>query len=310
MFRILTIFLLLCLPVLHACQQESSSKPVIVSTIKPIHALVYAIAGGDNSPLDIRQLLPDGASPHHYALKPSEMRSLETASVVFRIASGLETFLDKPLATSLPNRRIITLAEAQGIQPLGSRAQHSQHVMPGHETHSADLHLWLNPENAIAMSQAIAKTLGEIDSRHQADYLANAAQLIQQIQATDARIRQQLAPLNDKPYLSFHDAWQHFDTHYGLNFAGAVTLDVSRLPGARHVQDIRKIIEEKQAVCLFQEPQFSPAMVKTLVEGTTIHIGKLDPLGMQLPLDKETYINLLQAAADSFQQCLTATTPQ
>lgn len=310
MFRILTIFLLLCLPVLHACQQESSSKPVIVSTIKPIHALVYAIAGGDNSPLDIRQLLPDGASPHHYALKPSEMRSLETASVVFRIDSGLETFLDKPLATSLPNRRIITLAEAQGIQPLGSRAQHSQHVMAGHETHSADLHLWLNPENAIAMSQAIAKTLGEIDSRHQADYLANAAQLIQQIQATDARIRQQLAPLSGKPYLSFHDAWQHFDTHYGLNFAGAVTLDVSRLPGARHVQDIRKIIEEKQAVCLFQEPQFSPAMVKTLVEGATIHIGKLDPLGMQLPLDKETYINLLQAAADSFQQCLTATTPQ
>lgn len=309
MLRILTILLLLCLPVLQSCQSEPPAKPVVVSTIKPIHALVYAIAGGENSPLEIRQLLPDGASPHHYAIKPSDMRALETARVVFRIGSGLETFLDKPLATAIPTREVITLADIPGIQALGSRQQHSnEHA--GHDAHSADLHLWLNPVNAIAMSREIARTLSAADSAHQADYLANAQQLIAQIEATDARIRQQLAPLLQQPYLSFHDAWQHFDTHYGLNFAGAVTLDVSRLPGARHVQDIRKIIEEKQAVCLFQEPQFSPAMVKTLVEGSTIRIGELDPLGMQLTLDKDTYPTLLQTAADSFQQCLGGKTAQ
>ena len=303
MLRILTILLLLCLPVLQSCQVEPPAKPVIVSTIKPIHALVYAIAGGENSPLEIRQLLPDGASPHHYALKPSDMRTLETARVVFRIGSGLETFLDKPLATAIPTRAVITLADTTGIQSLGSRHQHGDNHA-GHAAGSADLHLWLNPVNAIAMSREIARALSDVDSAHQAEYLANAQQLIAQIEATDVRIRQQLAPLSQQPYLSFHDAWQHFDTHYGLNFAGAVTLDVSRLPGARHVQDIRKIIEEKRAVCLFQEPQFSPAMVKTLVEGSNIRLGELDPLGMQLPLNKDTYPTLLQAAADSFQQCL------
>jgi zinc transport system substrate-binding protein len=303
MLRILTILLLLCLPVLQSCQVEPPTKPVIVSTIKPIHALVYAIAGGENSPLEIRQLLPDGASPHHYALKPSDMRTLETARVVFRIGSGLETFLDKPLATAIPTRAVITLADTTGIQSLGSRHQHGDNHA-GHAAGSADLHLWLNPVNAIAMSREIARALSDVDSAHQAEYLANAQQLIAQIEATDVRIRQQLAPLSQQPYLSFHDAWQHFDTHYGLNFAGAVTLDVSRLPGARHVQDIRKIIEEKRAVCLFQEPQFSPAMVKTLVEGSNIRLGELDPLGMQLPLNKDTYPTLLQAAADSFQQCL------
>jgi zinc transport system substrate-binding protein len=146
--------------------------------------------------------------------------------------------------------------------------------------------------------------LGEADPGHQADYALNADKLIQRIHETDLSIRQQLAPLSNKPYLSFHDAWQHFDTHYGLNFAGAVTLDVSRLPGAKHVQDIRKIVEEKQAVCLFQEPQFSPTLVKTLVEGSDIRIGELDPLGMGLPLDDNTYITLLRQAAERFQQCL------
>ncbi|WML89701.1 zinc ABC transporter substrate-binding protein [Thiothrix lacustris] len=298
MFRILTIFLLLCLGVLTACQQDAATKPLVVSTIKPVQALVYAVAGGKDSPLEVTQLLPDGASPHHYALKPSDMRMLENAKVVFRIGSGLETFLDKPLANLSAQQRVITLADATGIQHLHARAEHK------HDDHSEDLHLWLNPDNAIVMSRAIAAALGEADPAHKADYLANAEQLIQNISATDAQIHQQLAPLSGKPYLSFHDAWQHFDTHYGLNFAGAVTLDVSRLPGARHVQDIRHIIEEKQAICLFREPQFAPAMVKTLVEGSNIQLGELDPLGMSLPLDKNTYITLLKTAADSFQQCL------
>lgn len=305
MFRILTIFLLLCLGVLAACQQEPPSKPVVLSTIKPIQALVYAIAGGSDSPLDVRQLLPDGASPHHYALKPSDMRTLGNAQIVFRIGSGLETFLDKPLANLSAKQHVITLADATGIQHLHARAGHDAHdEQEAHDPHSEDLHLWLNPENAIAMSTAIATALGEADPAHQANYLANAEQLIQKIRTTDAHIRQQLTPLKGKPYLSFHDAWQHFDTHYGLNFAGAVTLDVSRLPGAKHVQDIRHIVEEKQANCLFREPQFSPSLIKTLVEGSNIHVGELDPLGMSLPLNQETYITLLQNAADSFQRCL------
>lgn len=313
MSRILASFLLLCAFVLSSCQQEDTTKPLIVSTIKPVQALVYAIAGADNQTLEVRQLLPDGVSPHHYSLKPSDMRMLENARVIFRIDSGMETFLDKPLAGLGRNTHIVTLANAPGIQHLSSRAkhQHTEETLEEHAQHSADdnklsrdLHLWLNPQNAIAMSHEIARVLSEIDPDSKADYEANARQLVERIQATDTHIRQQLDSLRDRPYLSFHDAWQHFDTHYGLNFAGAVTLDASRLPGARHVQEIRRIVEKKQAVCLFQEPQFSPSLVKTLVEGSNIRIGKLDPLGTTLPLNEDTYTTLIQNAADSFANCL------
>lgn len=308
MSRILTIFLLLCLPVLQSCQQQPAAKPLVISTIKPIQALVYAIAGGDGGPLEIHQLLPDGASPHHFALRPSDMRSLGNARVIFRIGSGLETFLDKPLANLPATTQVIDLSQANGVNHLYSRSTHTDRADPTdteqHTGHNEDLHIWLNPQNAIAMSREIDSALSAIDPAHAAQNHTNTQQLIQQIAATDARIRQQLAPFSHRPYLSFHDAWQHFDSHYGLSFAGAVTLDASRLPGARHVLDIRKIIEKKQATCLFQEPQFSPALVKTLVEGTGIKLGELDPLGMQLPLNGGTYITLLQTAADAFQKCL------
>lgn len=306
MLRILTVFLLLCVPVLQSCQQETASKPLVVSTIKPVQALVYAVAGGDQGAIALHQLLPDGASPHHYALKPSDRRLLEQASAVFYVGEGLENFLSKSLSNLAPDTQRVALAQAQGIQHLHARHQAETTHDDGHETHKEgeDWHVWLNPVNAIAMTHQIAQVLSEIDPPNRELYQRNAALLVQQINATDERIKAQLAAVKTRPYLAFHDAWQHFDTHYGLKFAGAVTLDVSRLPGARHVQDIRSLITERQAVCLFQEPQFPPALVKTLAEGTDLRIGELDPLGMKIPLNADTYPALLQSAADSFTQCL------
>lgn len=302
--RILALFLLLCVPVLQSCQQSAHRKPLVISTIKPVQALVYAVAGQHAQELELHQLLPDGASPHHYALKPSDAHLLENAQAVFYIGKEMETFLDKSL-TNLPATTLaVELGQVPGIQHLHSRTEDADEHGTAHAQGTEDLHAWLNPDNAIAMAAEIGKVLKTIDPAHGADYLQNAAQLSQRIAATDAHIKQQLQALRSRPYLSFHDAWQHFDTHFGLTFAGAVTLDVSRLPGARHVHEIRQIIGQKQAVCLFQEPQFPPALINTLVEGTSIRIGKLDPLGTQLPLDGNTYTTLLQNTADSFADCL------
>ena len=302
MQRILAILLGVCLVVCQACnntEQATAEKPVIISTIKPIQALVYAVAGGEDSVFNLKQLLPDGASPHHYALKPSDRQALDSAKVIFQIDSGFETFLVQPLQNLGKGTTLISLSQAAGIQHLKLRAGHA------HEGHvDEDLHLWLNPQNAIAMTRQIAQQLSSVDPAHKAQYQANAAQLIQRIHASDQAIAQQLAPLKQRPYLSFHDAWQHFDTHYQLSYAGSVSLDVSRLPGAKHVQDVRHIIESQQAVCLFQEPQFSPALVKTLADGAGIKIGQLDPLGVNLALTPTTYVDLLQNAATQFVECL------
>ena len=302
MQRILAILLGVCLVVCQACnstEQSATDKPIIISTIKPIQALVYAVAGGEHPAFTLKQLLPDGASPHHYALKPSDRQALDSAKVIFQIDPSFETFLAQALQSLAKGTTVISLSQAQGMQKLKLRAGHA------HEDQvDEDLHIWLNPENAIAMTRQIAQQLSELDPEHKTNYLANAAQLIQRIQASDQAIAQQLAPLKQRPYLSFHDAWQHFDTHYQLSYAGSVSLDVSRLPGAKHVQDVRHIIESQQAVCLFQEPQFSPALVKTLADGTGIKIGQLDPLGVNLALTPTTYVDLLQNAATQFVECL------
>lgn len=289
------------------CQgTEQPDQPLVASTIKPVHALVYAVAGGQDAPLALRQLLPDGASPHHYALKPSDRQALGRARVVFRIGSSLEGFLDKPLASLPVNVLVVDLIAADGIRHLPNRTPHghAEDVGSSHAQH--DPHVWLSPPNAIAMAHAIARALGQVDPPNREAYARNAAALAARIQAADARIREQLQPVQHRPYLSFHDAWQHFDAHYGLAFAGAVSLDGERQPGARHVQSLRQLLLQQQAVCLFQEPQFHSGLANALLEGTTVRLGELDSLGMHLPLDGDTYIRLLEQAAAAFVACLAA----
>ena len=76
----------------------TAGMPGIVVSIKPLHSWVQAIVG-DTANL---QLLVQGAhSPHHYHLKPSQLKALHKADVVFYIDDHYEFFLNSALA-SLP----------------------------------------------------------------------------------------------------------------------------------------------------------------------------------------------------------------
>ena len=79
----------------------------VVVTIKPLHALVNQVMTGVGTP----ELLVQGAaSPHTYALKPSDASKLNQADVFFRMSDAMEPFTAK-MAKSLPKRacRSITL---------------------------------------------------------------------------------------------------------------------------------------------------------------------------------------------------------
>ena len=58
------------------------------------------------------------------------------------------------------------------------------------------------------------------------------------------------------------------------------------------------------AVCVFAEPQFEPALVETIVDGTTTRAGVLDPLGAEIEAGPDHYFMLLNGLADSLRDCL------
>lgn len=177
----------------------------------------------------------------------------------------------------------------------------------GHEGHhhgEHDLHLWLDPHNAKEMAEVIAETLAKVDPANAGKYEANAEKMAGRIDKLDHEIEEALAKVKDRPYLVFHDAYQYFERRYGLAAVGSISVSPERKPGAKRVAELRHVIEDNKAVCVFAEPQFQPTIVQTLVEGTKARSGVLDPVGGSLPPGPDAWFALMNNLAKSLENCL------
>lgn len=261
--------------------------------------LTVAIAGKH---LQSRQLIPDGASPHHYSLKPSDIKQLHNAQIIFRIDEELESFLNKSLQQVSKSTQIISLADIEGIHLLPINHQKT-HKSAEHIHNSHDLHIWLNPNNAIVISKIIAAKLSKIDPAHGDDYRNNLDQLISKIQTADKELKEKLKPIAETPFIVFHNAWGYFEKHYGLKNVSVINQAPTRQLGAAKIKAIREEIKAKKIVCLFSEPQLQPEIIQTLIKGSYVKVVELDVLGSQINIDSNSYIELLNTLSNGFLSC-------
>ncbi len=290
----------------------AAAAPKVAVSIMPVHALVAGVMEGVGAPV---LLIRRGGSPHGHSLRPSEARALGEAELVFWIGGQLETFLARPLAALTGQARVVALSEAAGIRLLPVRRGGAWDTMgeePGHlgdeyaeqKDGAADPHFWLDPRNAVGIVRAVLAALLRVDPENADRYRRNGQGLIAGIEALDSEIASQLAPVRERPYVVFHDAYQYFERRYALNAVGSVAVSPDRPPGARRLVEIRARIAEVGAVCVFTEPQFRPALVDTVVAHTAARTGVLDPLGAALPAGPDAYFGLIRGLATSLARCL------
>ena len=315
--------------------------PDVVVSIKPIHSLVAAIMQGVGEP-DL--IVEGAASPHTYSLKPSNAAALQDADIVFWVGHGLEAFLEKPLEALGGNATVVELEDAPGIEKLqfregGPFEAHSHEGEEGHDhaeeghsheesghdhakdgeeghDHAAeaghegeehgvfDMHLWLNPDNARAIAAEAARVLSEKDPANAEAYKANLATLNERLAALDKEIRETIAPVKEKPFIVFHDAYQYFEHHYGVHASGSITVSQETLPGAERLTQIRDKVKTLGATCVFAEPQFEPKLVNVVIEGTAAKSGTLDPEAATLEPGPDLYFTLMKGIATSLRDCL------
>ncbi len=96
----------------------ASSHPIlaaelqVVASIKPVHSLVSGVMGGVGTP----HLLMQGyASPHTFAVRPSDAARLENADVVFLVDKALESTLSEPIDSIATKARTVELSKTRGL---------------------------------------------------------------------------------------------------------------------------------------------------------------------------------------------------
>lgn len=284
----------------------------VVASVKPLGFIAAAIADGV-TPVEV--LLPDGASEHDYALRPSDIKRLQGADLVVWVGPEMEAFMPKAVA-QLPAQKSVELSELATVKPLLIRgveedeedhdeasATHNEH-QHAHHHGEYNMHLWMSPEIARQSAVAIHAKLLELMPQSRDKLDANLQHFEAELATADTQIGSQLAPVKGKGYFVFHDAYSYFEKHFGLTPTGHFTVNPEIQPGAQRLHQIRTELVEQKAVCVFAEPQFRPAVIDAVARGTKVRSGTLDPLGIDITVAKDSYVKFLSQLSSQYASCL------
>ncbi|MDV6253089.1 zinc ABC transporter substrate-binding protein ZnuA [Vibrio sp. EA2] len=269
----------------------------VLTSIKPIQLVVTELTQGVTEP---ELLLQSNTSPHDYALRPSDVKKVASADLVIWYGHDLEPFLEKVM---VGKSNTMTISQIPGLSLREFNNEHDNDH-DGHDHGSYDPHFWLGVEPVKQVARALTDKLIETDATNESKYKQNLANFEAQLATTDREIQQKLAAVKDKGYFVFHDAYGYFEERYQLNQLGAFTVSPDRKPGAKTLIGIRKALSSGNVACVFSEPQFTPAVVESVMRGSDVAKGELDPLASAIETKAGSYFTFLSGMADSFAQCL------
>ncbi|WP_244512461.1 zinc ABC transporter substrate-binding protein [Roseovarius nanhaiticus] len=348
----------------------AADVPRVVTDIAPLHSLAARVMAGLGAP---EQVVRGGASPHGYAMRPSEAAALASADAVFWIGPELTPWLEDTIGTVAPDADVTALLHAPGATVMAFREgpvfdnhgdegeshaahddhdhgheDHQGHAHEGHSEHGEDHteeaheddhdhahdhadegdadegdadegqaghdhaghdhsgedpHAWLSPENAKAWLDVMAEKLAELDPENAEAYAANAAEGRAEIDAAAEDAARILAPAKGARFVVFHDAYHYFEHHFGIHAVGSIAAGDASDPGPARLEAVRAMIRDLGVTCVLSEPALSPAVVRTVIEGSPASAGVIDPLGGDIPSGADFYPALLRDVATRLAEC-------
>lgn len=280
----------------------------VLTSIKPLQLIAAAVQDGVAVP---EVLLPPGASPHHYALRPSDVRKVQSVDLLYWIGPDMEGFLPRVLnGRTLPSVAIQDLPGLKLRHFAQDSASHEDDDHDGdehdhdHRPGTVDAHLWLSPLNARVIAAKMAADLSAADPANAARYQSNLKGFNQRLDALDTRLKARLAGIAGKPYFVFHEAFDYFEDNYGLKHAGVFAVAAEVQPGAQHVAAMRTRLQAVGKTCVFSEPPLRPRLAETLVAGLPVKLAELDALGGYTPATAQGYEQLLEKLGNDLAGCL------
>ena len=262
-------------------ESPSSSKPVIATSILPVHCLVANVAG-DHA--EVISLMAGTADAHDFQLTPRERRLLDRAKLVVVNGLGMESWLSRFAKGPKEISRVVTLSaglEAELIHSDHPEADsgHS-HAAGGHEhcSHGINPHIWLDPHLYRRMVTNFLSAIQTADPANAAAYASNATVYLARLERLDLELQSGLSPLTNSPIVTYHDAFPYLARRYGLHVVGVVEETPHVSPTPKHLSELRNVIEKEKVKVLFTEPQHPDKLARRLAEDLKLRVLPLDTL--------------------------------
>lgn len=200
-----------------ASQTESNTFTVLAST--SVLADIAQNVAGDR--VKVESLLPIGSDPHAYQAAPADVAKISESDVLILNGLEYEHFIE-PLLENAGGERIIIEATT-GLTPIEEQANEAESGQ-GQEHEAGDPHMWLAPNLVITYVENIRDGFIQADPEGEEIYKVNAENYINQLQALDVWIVEQVnqIPSERKLLVTNHEALTYFAERYGFEVVDSI----------------------------------------------------------------------------------------
>jgi len=244
--------------------------------------------GGNRVKVDV--MVPFGANPHTFELKPSQLRKLSQTQLYFSMGTPIEfenTWLKKIKSV---NKKMLLANMSRGIALI--RTDHNHHH--GHNDSSAvDPHVWLSPRNVLTMLKNININLAKIDPGNKSYYAKRLKLYSDRLIELDTEISAVLKGNKGNQFIVFHPSFSYFAKAYGLHQR---PIEVwGKEPTAKQLKEIVDLAKRENIKVIFASPQTSSKSAETVASHIGGRVAYIDPLA-------ENYIENIRRLARAFKQ--------
>ena len=271
-----------------SCLTLSAQAATVSVSNYPLFLLSEAVTQGAPS---AEQILDPSEVGHHGSISPGDIKAIQDSKFVVWFGAPLE----HNLATSLdkaPNAISLYAFDAFNRHPL-------RDVEGKPIANTLDPHIWLDPENAKAITRALAVIHSHANPQHKALYQANVKKFAERMDKAVASIQQENAKnsiLRKRPYWAYHDAYQYLENAVQLQFAGSLSMDEDIAPKA---SQLRWLDEQRPAKQMCLVSPSNPA--KGL-------LAKLQPVKSTVQAEdmssSKDFVSGWQSMAQQIRQCI------
>lgn len=252
----------------------------------PLFLLSQAVTEG--SP-PAKQLLQAGEVGHHGSISPGDIKAIQDSKFVVWFGEPLENNLAASLNTA-PNAIALFEFDAFNRHPL-------RDVQGKPIAGTLDPHIWLDPENAKAMTRALAVIHSHANPQYKALYHANAQKFAQRMDRGVASfVKQAKGKQQTQPYWAYHDAYQYIESSTNLKLVGSLSTDHHLAPRASQIRWLNEKRPAKQ-MCLVSPSQPAKGLLAKLQPVKTT----VQPEDMS---NSKDFVNGWQTMAQQIYQCI------
>lgn len=236
---------------------EENQKLTVCTSFYAVYDFTKKVAG-DRA--DVINIVPTGTEPHDWEPSSHDMLTISKGSILFYNGLGMESWIDS-VKSSVGEDSVKYVELAEGLDVDGS----------------SDPHVWLDPENAVVMTDRIAEALCEVDSVNAEAYKANAENFKAQLTALDEEYKQALEPHKGESIVVSHEAYSYMCGKYDIAQQSIEGIIPETEPSPNRVKEIIDYINENEIKYIFFEELLSPKVAQSISDATGAQLLELNP---------------------------------